>query len=64
MGIHMTQILTYYRGRVEAFEKDRTQWYDKLQAIRPRQELVHRVEWEIKKRQEEKAELERIMGEL
>ncbi|TNV79569.1 hypothetical protein FGO68_gene13151 [Halteria grandinella] len=60
----MTQILTYYRGRVEAFEHDRTQWYDKLQAIRPKQELVHRVEWEIKKRQEEKAELERIMGEL
>ena len=30
MGIHMTQILNYYRGRVEAFEKDRMQWYDKL----------------------------------
>jgi hypothetical protein len=26
-GIHLTQILNYYRGRVEAFEKDRTQWY-------------------------------------
>ena len=23
MGIHMTQILNYYRSRVEAFEKDR-----------------------------------------
>jgi hypothetical protein len=31
MGIHMTQILNYYRQRVEAFEKDRMQWYDKLQ---------------------------------
>jgi hypothetical protein len=30
-GIHMTQILNYYRQRVEAFEKDRMQWYEKLQ---------------------------------
>ncbi len=49
-GIHLTQILNYYRSRVEAFERDRVQWYDKLQAIRPKQELVHRVEWELKKR--------------
>jgi len=63
-GIHMTQILTYYRQRVEAFEKDRMQWYEKLQQVRPKQELVHRVEWELKKRQEEKAELERTMQEM
>jgi len=49
---------------VEAFERDRVQWYEKLQAIRPKQELVHRVEWELKKRQEEKAELERTMQEM
>lgn len=36
MGIHMTQILNYYRSRVEAFEKDRMQWYEKLQNIRPK----------------------------
>lgn len=34
MGIHLTQILNYYRERVEAFEKDRTQWYDKLEKIK------------------------------
>ena len=60
----MTEILNYYRSRVEAFEKDRMQWYEKLQHVRPRQELVHRVEWELKKRQEEKAELERTMQEM
>jgi septal ring factor EnvC (AmiA/AmiB activator) len=49
---------------VEAFEKDRMQWYEKLQQVRPKQELVHRVEWELKKRQEEKAELERTMQEM
>jgi hypothetical protein len=64
MGIQMTEILNYYRSRVEAFEKDRVQWYDKLQQVRPKQELVHRVEWELKKRQEEKAELERTMQEM
>lgn len=64
MGIHMTSILNYYRSRVEAFEKDRMQWYEKMQMIRPKQELVHRVEWELKKRQEEKAELERTHQEL
>jgi hypothetical protein len=40
------------------------QWYEKLQKVRPKQELVHRVEWELKKRQEEKAELERTMQEM
>lgn len=33
-GIHLTQILSYYRGRVEAFERDRTQWYAKLEDVR------------------------------
>lgn len=64
MGIQMTQILNYYRARVEAFEKDRVMWYDKLQQVRPKQELVHRVEWELKKRQEEKAELDRTIQEM
>ena len=49
---------------MEAFEQDRMQWYEKLQAIRPKQDLVHRVEWELKKRQEEKAELERTVQEM
>ncbi len=40
------------------------QWYEKLQQVRPKQELVHKVEWELKKRQEEKAELERTMQEM
>ncbi|CDW87267.1 UNKNOWN [Stylonychia lemnae] len=60
-GIHLTQILNYYRERVEAFEKDRIQWYQKLENIRIKQEFVHKVEWELKKRQDEKAELERAL---
>lgn len=34
VGMHLTQILNYYRGRVEAFERDRTSWYDKLEKLR------------------------------
>lgn len=58
MGVHLTHILNYYRDRVEAFEKDRVQWYGKLEQIRVRQDLIHKSEWELKKRQEEKIELE------
>ena len=62
-GIHLTQILNYYRGRVEAFEKDRTQWYKKLEDIRIKQDQVHKVEWELKKRQEEKLEIDRAINQ-
>lgn len=60
--MHLTQILAYYRGRVESFEKDRVQWYQKLEHIRVKHDYVHKIEWELKKRQDEKAELERAMN--
>ena len=63
-GIHLTQILNYYRSRVEAFETDRTQWYSKLEQLRVRQELVHRTDWELRKRLEEKTELEGVHRQL
>ncbi len=52
------QILDYYRNRVENFEKERVQWFDKLDKLRIKQDQAHKVEWELKKRQEEKGELE------
>lgn len=61
LEMQLASILHYYRERVEAFEKDRTQWYSKLESIRVKQDQVHRVEWELKKRQEEKVELERAI---
>jgi hypothetical protein len=33
-------------------------FYDKLEDVRLKQELVHKSEWELRKRTEEKAELE------
>ena len=52
------QILAYYRSRADAFETDRSQLYAKLDTIRIKQDLVHKSEWELRKRQEEKRELE------
>jgi len=46
---------------VEAFEKDRVAWYEKLEKIRVKQELVHKAEWELKKRQEEKLQLDQAL---
>ena len=55
------QILAYYRNRADAFETDRRQLYDKLDAIRLKQDLVHKTEWELKKRNEEKTQLENAL---
>lgn len=60
-GIAMTEILAYYRERVEAFEQDRVSWYAKLDAIRVKQELQHKIEWELKKRKDEKFELQQAL---
>ena len=58
LALLQAQILGYYRNRADAFESDRTQLYGKLDAIRLKQDLAHNTEWELKKRTEEKAELE------
>ena len=57
----MAQILAYYRSRAEAFDSDRSQLYSKLDAIRIKAEVVHKAEWELKKRLEEKAELQKAV---
>ena len=38
LEMQLASILHYYRERVEAFEKDRTQWYSKLESIRVKQD--------------------------
>lgn len=58
LALLQAQILGYYRNRADAFESDRAQLYGKLEAIRLKQDLAHNTEWELKKRTEEKAELE------
>ena len=52
--MQMAQILAYYRSRADAFETDRSQLYAKLDQIRLKQDLVHKGEWELRKRRQEK----------
>jgi predicted GNAT family N-acyltransferase len=62
-ALELAQIVAYYRNRVDAFEADRTSFYTKLDSIRLRQELVHRVEWDLKKRLDEKAALQTALDQ-
>ena len=52
-------LLAYYRTRIESAEKEREDWLEKVENLRVRQESLHKLEWEIKKRNEEKDELNR-----
>lgn len=54
-GLQQAQILAYYRNRADAFDADRQSLYSKLDRIRLKQEIVHRAEWECRKRLEERA---------
>jgi len=54
----LTNLLDFYRHRIEAVEKERVEWLGRLEAIRLSQEENHKLEWELKKRTEEVSELQ------
>ena len=58
LALQNAQILAYYRNRADAFDADRQALYSKLDRIRLKQEIVHRSEWECRKRLEERSQLE------
>lgn len=53
------EVLNYYRDLVEKNDQEREEWLTKHESVRVKQGLVHKLEWEIKTRQEEISELER-----
>lgn len=53
----MHKILSYYRDRVEAHEKDRHAYLTKLDRLRIKQDKAHQIEWELRKRTSEMEEL-------
>jgi septal ring factor EnvC (AmiA/AmiB activator) len=57
----MLKILAYYRERVEAHEKDRFMYEAKIEKLRVKQTEAHKIEWELKKREEEASELEQAL---
>ena len=53
------EVLNYYRDLVEKNDLEREEWLSKHESVRVKQGLIHKLEWEVKTRQEEIAELER-----
>lgn len=60
-GADLKKILSYYRERVEAHENDRFLFEAKLEKLRVKNAQAHQVEWELKKRTEEKQDLEHAL---
>lgn len=57
----LQKILSFYRSRVEAHEKDRFAYLQKMEKLRVKQDKAHKLEWELKKRAEERYELEQAL---
>ena len=60
-GIDLQKILGFYRDRVEAHEKDRFAYLQKMDKLRLKQDKAHKLEWELKKRTDERQELEQAL---
>lgn len=56
-SVNLQKILSFYRDKVEAHEKDRHLYVKKMEALRVKQENAHQVEWELRKRTAELHEL-------
>ena len=57
------ELLKYYRDRVTDFEREREELIGRLDAIGIRRAEQHQAEWELKKRTEEVAELQKALSE-
>ena len=53
------EVLNYYRDLVEKNDLEREEWLSKHESVRVKQGLIHKLEWEVKTRQEEISELQR-----
>jgi coiled-coil domain-containing protein 77 len=59
----LNSLLTYYRDRINDFEKERLEWLSKLEEVRYSQEEKHKLEYRLKKKNEEFADLQRSLTE-
>jgi coiled-coil domain-containing protein 77 len=59
----LNSLLTYYRDRINDFEKERLEWLAKLEEVRYSQEEKHKLEYRLKKKNEEIADLQRSLTE-
>lgn len=58
------QLLTYYRSRLDLFEREREEWLEKLESTRVKQEEVHKQSWELKGRCDEVRTLQQQLSDL
>jgi len=58
----LTNLLEYYRIRVENFEKERIEFLTRIESIKLSQEDYHKLEWELKRRNEEIVELQNLLN--
>ena len=59
----LENIMEYYRKRVDEVQKEREDWFEQLEKLRISQEDFHKIEWELKKRNEEIADLQKTLCE-
>ena len=59
----LVNLMAYYRSRIESHEDERRHWYGTLDKLRVPQEYCHKLDWEIKRRNEEITELNRVLEE-
>jgi len=56
-------LLAFYRDRINAFDKERAEWLQKLETVKMSQAEFHKLQWELQKRREEIAELQSSLHE-
>ena len=59
----LSSILSYYRTRIDEVQKEREDWFERLETLRISQESFHKQEWELKHRSEEIAELQKALSD-
>ncbi len=56
-------LMTHYRDRMNGFDREREEWLHKLETVRISMDQIHKSHWELQKRKEEIAELQRSLSE-
>ena len=59
----LNTLLAYYRQRINDFDKERKEWLERLESVRQSQAEKHKTDWELKKRKDEIAELQKTISE-
>ena len=55
-------LLAHYRDRINAFDREREEWLQKLENVRLSQEEAHKTQWELQKRREEISDLQKTLS--